>query len=323
MVFGHSTCSARKGILSLVIRCAAPYNPSVGEYAKIPKSKETGISYMISQKFVLFCGLLGSVGALQATTVYLGSITGDPTINYNGTNYAVSPYTGTLGSSTTNPQTNNPSVELFCDDFADHSTVNTSWSVNETLVSATGTGTADDRFSTTSGAPNSNNPTYNNATNYPTATTLYEQMAWLFTQMSDTGISQGDRDDIQEAVWEMTGTSGSTPTATQSGATKSAAQWISLAQTYYNASLSTDTSAGYLDPNYNLWYVVTDTANATTKTTGTGNQEFLAYAGSSLTSVPTVVSSTPEPATFGLLGSALLFGAMLARRRKSPPSEKI
>ena len=223
----------------------------------------------------------------------------------------VSPYTGTLGSSANNPLSGNPAIELYCDDF-NNGVSSSGWTVNITALSSTGAltnvaGYANNaaRFETTSGGLN----VPSNGLTFPSASALYDEMVWLFTQMGDPGISNGDKEDIQEAVWFMTGTG--TPTTEQSGATKTYLQWINAAQTNYQDTAAQDAAAGYSDPNYGLWEVVTDTANATNKAFGgSSQQEFLAY------------TATPEPATFVLIGSALLFGAIVARRRKASEAEK-
>jgi hypothetical protein len=273
----------------------------------------------MNHKIVVFCGLLGLAASLQATnTVALSSASGQPAgmLNINGDD--VSPYTGTL---------NGTSVELYCDDFNNASSFGTNWSVNITTLSNTGAlvGSANDaRYETTSGGLNIPGTTTaeQNVTGYiapPNASDLYDEMIWLVTQMSDPGISNADKEDIQEAVWALTGTN--TVTVEESGASKTWQAWVLAAQANY-ADTNPNQEPSYGDPNYSLWEIVTDTANTTNKAFNVGEQEFLTYTGGG-SAPPTEVAATPEPATFGLLGSALLFGAMLARRRKASATAKV
>src|SRR5689334_9995338 len=78
--------------------------------------------------------------------------------------YYVSPYTGTLTTSTGSTQ-----VTLYCDDFNNTSTLGTSWSVN---ISAVNGDLSNTRFKTTNPADSATpNP------NYPVGTQLYEEEA--------------------------------------------------------------------------------------------------------------------------------------------------
>jgi hypothetical protein len=69
--------------------------------------------------------------------------------------------------------------------------------------------------------------------------------------------------------------------------------------------------------NLNDWFVIdAATDGGSTDSAGTTWQEYLSYSsgGSGLGGGG---SATPEPATFGLLGSALLFGGLFLRRRSA------
>jgi hypothetical protein len=264
------------------------------------------------------CILLGSVGALQASTSFTFNSVGAG-VNDGGED--ISPYTGTLGSS---------SVELFCDDFNDHVAVGNNYQANVNY-----TNNATQTTQTASGARYSQSDYYN--TSMPSGTTLYEEMAWLFTQMEKAGQTSANDVGIQEAVWHMTSTSTSQPATAVSGGTYSGAtfdsdantvaaatadytagksltyaQWITLAQADYSL-----VNSAFLTPNYGGWMIITDatvySGGHDGNTSGYGYQEFLAYNTSS--GVP--LASSPEPATFGLIGGALLFGAMFAKRRKA------
>ncbi len=216
--------------------------------------------------------------------------------NLNGVLYSagepIGPYAGSLGGA---------AVTIFCDDFNDNVPVPTTYNVDVTAANAT------DLSLTRFGSAN-----YNTA--YAAGTTLYEQIAWMFTQMVSPGESQANQIAIQEAVWHMTS---STPSAVstvslaKTGANLTYLQWITAAQSDYNKTVS-----GFTTPNFSNWMILTDVANASTKTVGTGNQELLAYYTTSGPPTNNSVSSTPEPGTSTMLagGIALVF---LGTRRRS------
>ena len=287
----------------------------------------------MNHKIAVFCGLLGLAASLQASeSVWLGSQSGNLQIGSD----LISPYTGTLGSSATNPLSNNPAVELYCDDF--NNGVNSSgWTVNLTgftsagaLTNVAGYSTDAARYETSSGGLNVPSGTAASGVtgfSLPSASALYDEMIWLATQMSDTGISNGDKIDIQEAIWALTGTG--TPTQAGAGSytyTYTFSQRILAAQANFADTTSTQDhnngvtdgfTSGFLDPNYSYWQVVTETGYANNYSSS-GYQEFLTYSGTGAPpTITTVVSVSPEPATFGLIGCGFLFGAMLVRRRKS------
>ncbi len=206
----------------------------------------------------------------------------------------ISPYSGSLGG---------VPVTLFCDDFNDNVPIPANYNVNVTTVNSSDF--SNTRFATTN---------YNVA--YPAGTTLYQQMAWLFTQMMTSGQTQANQIGIQEAVWHMTSTTPaavSTISLANTGSDLSYVQWIAAAQGDYNHSVN-----GYATPNYSNWMILTDVANATVKTVGTGNQELMAYYSAGGNS--TVVGNTlaPEPGSIALFGiglTALLAGARFRGRR--------
>jgi len=205
----------------------------------------------------------------------------------------ISPYSGTLGGQ---------AVTLFCDDFNDNVPVPSTYNVNITAPNASSL--SNTRFATTN---------YNSA--YPSGTVLYEEIAWLFTQMMAPGHSQANEIGIQEAVWHMTS---STPTAvattslSNTGSNLTYLQWITDAQNDYNKTVS-----GFSTPNDGQWMILTDVANATTKTVGTGNQELFAYYTANNVPTTSGASSTPEPGTITTLaiGMALLVAGLQKRRR--------
>src|SRR5581483_2872525 len=135
---------------------------------------------------------------------------------YQGQEYDMSPYTGALGPNANG--TGGTSVQLFCDDFSDDSNYGTGWQVNVTTVDSA------DLSKTRYGSANANPA-------FPSGTTLYEEIAWLFTQSAAPGQTLANQDAIQEAVWDMTYPTG-TPkaTATASSPNMTYLQWIGAAE---------------------------------------------------------------------------------------------
>jgi hypothetical protein len=284
-------------------------------------------------KFLLASALVASA-SLQAATTYnldFNSQSNSPGLIYDG-NYAISPYSGTVGGTT---------VQLFCDDFND----NVNWgqqNITAYQTSLTASATTLDGQTRYGDA----NPSTAGAS-YPAGTTLYDEMTWLATQMlavSGTSATYNETA-IQEAIWTLTNdknvNDGSSPhnkTTTQTGTygdagvEQSYLAWIADAEADYGGN-----AAGYASLVTGNWSIVTAVASAgctvgsgtayskysgvsacTPGAAGTGSvtQEFLAYSGGT----PTINQgglgpSTPEPASFLLIGSGLLAGAVFARRK--------
>jgi hypothetical protein len=284
---------------------------------------------------IFLAGILTLGGSLQAATSYMLDFnsTSSAGLTQDGsTGFYISPYTGTVNDST---------VKLYCDDFND----NITWgqqniSVYSTALTAT-TNTAfqqDTRYGV------------NNASNaglgYPSGTQLYEEMAWLATQMQNTTGTHATGNDIaiQEAIWALTNNStvndglsphtystAGTGTFGDNGVQQSYLQWITDASSNYNKTGVT----GYTDLTIGNWYIITAVASAGctygsegtlgcsgaggtgagTHGTGTVTQEFLAYSANPI-ATSGGSNSTPEPASFLLIGSGLLVGGLFSRRRK-------
>jgi len=251
--------------------------------------------------FILFAGLLTVGASLQASTS-LAFVSGN-SLGVPNTNYAVSPYTGTI---TGDPNLNNgatTSIQLFCDDFDDgvlytsgpNEGKDATWTVNINAVNSSSLdGTTGGRFET--------------ANNLPVTTTLYEEAAWLTAEVQSASQTTGTAAQIaaaqdnqinaQEALWDLTGGAdpGQNAGAGVTGVTNIAG-WLADAKADYGTE-----PAGY----YNNWFVITEVGEA--GQTGSGYQEFLAYSSSP-------ISTTPEPASFILIGSGLVVAGMVGRRR--------
>ncbi len=272
-------------------------------------------------KFLSLAGILVFGASLQASTSYTLNISSAGTLTDGS--YNVSPFTATI---------NGTSVQLYCDDFNDSSSTHTDYNVYVTNIATTGTALTNYTRYGVNDAPGAG---------YPAGTALYEEMAWLATQSQNDGSgTNADNNDkaIQEAIWHLTndtaGPDGTSPTNTSgytgtaaggaNGTAQSYSQWITDAQNDYNKTV-----AGYTTLNLNNWYIVTGvpsagctigsngTTGCTAGTAGTGNttQEFLAYYNGSLPTSNGGSSSTPEPASFLLIGSGLLGVAIFSRRR--------
>jgi len=270
-------------------------------------------------KVLISAGVLAFSGLLQASTSL--TLTSSSTAGFANqlvNNYVISPYTGVLGGTYSGSPSRLQSgtgtgVTLFCDDFNDAVSVGNTiqYTVNVVSASANGFTTAeltDARFT--------------NTTLFPSPTNLYDEMAWLATQMTD--VSAGDQTEIQEAIGQMTDTTADksvSPDGTAAGETQNVSQWtadavkaIAGTGSYFTGT----TASSYLTPDYSNWEVVTE-VGAAGHQSGSGIQEFLAYSQNPAAN-HTGVAATPEPASFVLIGSGFLIGALVGRRRSKKPN---
>lgn len=258
-------------------------------------------------KLILFTGVLALAASMQAaTTLTLNSG------NANGVsvnNYSVSPYTGTItGDSALNNGAATGGIQLFCDDFKNSVTNSETWDVNINQVGGTGltNSSTGGRFQLSTA----------------TATTdLYEEAVWLATQVQSyastvgttTGPAQTTAEDneinAQEALWQLmdggavSGPSGDNTSETGPGVTAISTFLTDAAADYATASII-----------YSNWYVATDVGE--TGVASGGVQEFLINSSTNLTTTSdSNPPKTPEPASFLLIGSGLVAGAVFGRRR--------
>ena len=259
----------------------------LGMYSFDNNRDERGIILMKATLNTL-AGLLVLCASLQASTSF--------TLNTGGSNSflsSASPYSGSL-----NYGSGNIAYTIICDDFADEQSIGGSYTADVTNV---GTGSLTNKDTRFGGSTSS--------------TTLYDELVWLGTEMLNHSANQADQASIQEAIWALTGGAGA-PTASYTGQTQTYAEWEQDAKFAVTGigSYYIGTAANYTTPVYSNWLVITatDAVGCTSGTTGTTacngpavNQEFLAY----------TPIATPEPASFILLGSGLLAGAVFGRRR--------
>ena len=286
----------------------------------------------MTMRLIFGAGLLAFCASLQAGTSFQSTlvmtsnggatVSGFPaTSGQNSTVFAgveISPYTGTI---TTNG--NQQSITLFCDDFHDEITPGQSYTVN---VTATNASTTNPLVNATAGSmANTRDGSANEAAGMPTGTTLYEELAWLTTQMMSSGQTIGNEEAIQEAMWVMTDdpNNAASPTSspTASGATQTYMQWMGDAAYEVTGGAQGSLTAGsYLTPNYSNWLVLSVSGEGGQELGTGGVQELLAFNGPM--SITSQNSSTPEPASFILLGSGLLIGAAIGRRRMGKGKSK-
>jgi hypothetical protein len=277
--------------------------------------------------FLTFGGL--GLQAGTAVTLNFNTVSTSPGLVFDS-GYAISPYSGTVAGTT---------VQLFCDDFNDNINYGQQGvSVYSTALPAIGANASADlqnltRYGTASAS--------NAGANYPSGTQLYDEMAWLATQMLSVSGTSASYNEIaiQEAIWTLTndsavndGLSPRNQTATQNGVgdaggEQSYLQWITDA-----SNDSTKGVTGYASLVTANWSIVTAVASsgctvgssgttgcstAGKPGTGTVTQEFLSYSGGTpIINQGGSSPSTPEPASFLLIGSGLLAGAMFGHRRK-------
>jgi PEP-CTERM motif-containing protein len=194
--------------------------------------------------FFLAAGLLAATP--MTTTVKLVNAGNPSTLVVDGT--FIGPYT---------LQINGQNYAAMCIDFSDETSVGTSWLAYETSV-------AGGDFS----------KTYQH-TDWNVAKE-YEEEAYLFSQITKSGISSTTRTDIQEAAWKITDPSYH-PTD-PSGVNA----WITQAQNNY-ASL-----------NLSGFQIISSVGTP-------HQQEFIVF--------------TPEPGSFALLGAGLMVAGIAGRKR--------
>jgi hypothetical protein len=284
---------------------------------------------------ILLAGAFAFSVSLQGASTYnlnFNTQSNSPGLIFDGP-YAISPYTGTVGGST---------VVLYCDDFND----NVYYGQQNITVYSTALPTTTNTTFQDDTRYGVANPTTAGA-GYPAGTQLYEEMAWLATQMQNTSGANATYNDkaIQEAIWTLTDdknvndgqspqnqTTTGTGTRSDSGVQQSYLAWIADAGVDYNQSNVT----GYANLVSSDWSIVTAVSAAgctvgskgssgcTPGTAGTGDvtQEFLAYSSAPVSQTNFALGNSPEPASFILIGSGLLVGALVGRRRVKAKSNE-
>ena len=300
----------------------------------------------VNTRLALLAVAVGLAGAnvygAQASVTETG-VNGAETPNGS---YYISPYTGTIASYSSGAGSanngsdaiGNGSVTLYCDDF------NNDFSINETVTNENITAVAgaasysNTRFGgLTTASNNSANDggpaSYSlGGTALPDATVLYEQLAWLYNEMQNAAGNSVELQALQQAAFDIddpttvNSADGSATAGSQLTTLKTdASAWVTLAKSDYSAATLSGSANGVAltTTTYADWFIVdsssTSTCTANTCASAAGNssetqgaQEFLVYDGPVKN-----LSATPEPATFGLMGIALLIGGYSGRRKKA------
>jgi hypothetical protein len=280
---------------------------------------------------VIICAcVLALGGALQAGTTYnldFNTQSNSPGLVFDG-NEPIGPYAGSL---------NGVNVQLYCDDFPD----NINYGQQNVTVYSTALPTTTNtafRNDTRYGVANPSTA----GAGYPAGTQLYDEIAWLATQMQNTSGANAGYNNIaiQEAIWTLTDdknvaqspqnqkTTGS-GTLGDGGIEQSYTAWIADAAADYNQTGLT----GYASVISGDWSIITAVGSAGctlgsetngcsgaggtgagTAGTGAVTQEFLAYSYAPVQNTGNALGSVPEPASFIMIGSGLLLGALVGRR---------
>jgi len=228
-----------------------------------------------------------SASFAQTTQINLTGV-GDGNVVWNaGSGVYVDPYTATVGGVA--------NTSVICDDWSDNSYVGESWTANVTKVSSLGTSTTP-MFS---GATQINTP---NTPDTLTQAQLYDEAAWLGTQLLANPSNYANQVAVSFALWELTynatGSAMETPTPYNflAGSAEAGQQSCS-GQTCIATLLAeaqTAVAAGY---NGQGWSILTpNTSDPITCNGGacpdSPPQEFLVY--------------TPESSSVVLLGADML-----------------
>jgi len=234
--------------------------------------------------------LFSSASFAQTTSVVLTGVGNGATVWSGGTGVYLDPYTATVGGV--------PGTSVICDDWSDNSYVNESWTANVTTLASLNAGTN----STT------NPPMFGNDPG------LYNQLAWLATQLMVNPTSYANQVAVSFAIWELTypySTNPETPSPTSflAGSAQAGQQSCS-GQTCVNTLLSEAAAAvanGYTGDG---WSILTPIAGTITPTNLGVPQEFLVH--------------VPESSTLAMLGADFLgllaLGLFFRRRGLQPVS---
>ncbi len=122
-----------------------------------------------------------SASFAQTTSMYLSGTGDNATLYDGGSGVYVDPYTATVGGVS--------GVSVICDDWSDNSYVGESWTADVTTLASLNAGT------------NSNAPLFGTS---PTNVTLYNELAWLGTQLLANPTNYANQVAVSFALWELT-----------------------------------------------------------------------------------------------------------------------
>jgi len=240
--------------------------------------------------------VFASASFAQTTSVYLSGVGDGATVWNGGSGVYVDPYTATVGGV--------QGLSVICDDWANNTYQNESWTANVTTVSSLGSSTV---------------PMWAASSTF-TQAQLYDALAYLGSQLLANPQNATNQVEVSFAIWELTYSAGitnsvpktdtSNPTTFLAGSSYSGLQ--SAITNLIGTALATAGSAGN-GFNAQGWEILTPVTNDPITCSGgpcpvTPPQEFLVY--------------TPEASTIVMLGADLLGILALAfffRRRTLQP----
>jgi hypothetical protein len=236
------------------------------------------------QRFLLIAALFvcASAAFAQTTSMNLTGTGDNATVYDGGSGVYVDPYTATVGGVS--------NVSVICDDWSNNSYVGESWTANVTTLNSLNMGT------------NASTPLFGNNP------TLYNEVAWLGTQLLANPTNYANQVAVSFALWELTYAYNNPqespdPTSFLAGSAEAGSQ------NTVNTLLSQATTAVAGGYNGNGWEILTPIAGTVSNPSDEGiPQEFLVYA--------------PESSSMILFGAdtlGLLALAFVFRRRLLVP----
>lgn len=239
--------------------------------------------------------VFASASFAQTTSVYLSGV-GDGATVWNGSSGVyVDPYTATVGGA--------QGVSVICDDWANNTYQNESWTANVTLVSSLGSSSVPMWGSSKTGS----SYTFTQAQ-------LYDALAYLGSQLLANPQNSTVQTEVSFAIWELTSnanltgsvlpTDTSNPTTFFTGSNYSGLQ-ATVVQLITNALTVATGNNPYNAQGWEILTPINGTSNPSSEGTP---QEFLVY--------------TPEASTIVMLAADLLGVLALAfffRRRTLQP----
>jgi len=230
-----------------------------------------------------------SASFAQTTQMTLTGV-GDGAVVWNGgSGVYVDPYTATVGGVANTP--------VICDDWSDNSYVGESWTANVTPISSLGTSSTP----LFGGSPSSTPPL--------TQAQLYDEAAWLGTQLLANPTNYANQVAVSFALWELTynatGSSMETPTPTDflAGSAEAGLQNCS-GQTCVATLLAEAQAAVAAGYNGEGWSIFTPNTADPITCTGSGCPN--PNNSATLKAPQEFLVNTPESSSIVLLGADML-----------------